>query len=265
MNEFVIFTDLDGTLLDSETYSWAPAEPALRLIKEKGIPLVIVSSKTRSEIEILRDEIGNLHPFIPENGGAILIPENYDIEIPPEAVEFEDYKAVILSKTTDEMARKFDTLPEKISIQFITQMETKQVADLTGLSLKQARAAQEREFGQAFVLRDQEISEEALASAVKKLGLRLTRGERFFHLTDKSSKGRAVRYLAELYRRNFQSLVTVGLGNSPNDTSFLAVVDQPFLLALANQEYVPMDIKGLTRVPLAGPAGFSRVILDLLN
>ena len=265
MNEFVIFTDLDGTLLDSETYSWALAEPALGLIEERGIPLVIVSSKTRSEIEILREEIGNSHPFIPETGGAVLIPENYDIEIPPEAVGFEDYQAVILSKTADEMARKFDTLPEKIPVQFITQMETKRVADLTGLSYKQARAAQEREFGQAFVLRDREISLEALSSAVKKLGLRLTRGERFFHLMDQSDKGRAVKYLTELYRRNFQNLVTVGLGNSPNDTSFLAVVDQPFLLALPNQEYVPMDIKGLTRIPLAGPAGFSRVILDLLN
>jgi len=37
--KLVIFTDLDGSLLDRSTYSFEPAQPALRLIKQKGIPL----------------------------------------------------------------------------------------------------------------------------------------------------------------------------------------------------------------------------------
>ena len=47
--KLVIFTDLDGCLLDRETYSFEPAQAALRLIREKKIPLVLVSSKTRVE------------------------------------------------------------------------------------------------------------------------------------------------------------------------------------------------------------------------
>ena len=34
--KLVIFTDLDGTLLDRNTYSFEPALPALRLIRQKG-------------------------------------------------------------------------------------------------------------------------------------------------------------------------------------------------------------------------------------
>ena len=59
MPRFVIFTDLDGTLLDHETYSWATAEPALKRLRKEGVPLIMVSSKTRLEIEVLRDQMGN--------------------------------------------------------------------------------------------------------------------------------------------------------------------------------------------------------------
>ena len=64
----IIFTDLDGTLLDSG-YSFRKAMPALRLIKEKDIPLVLCSSKTKTEIDYYRKKLENDHPFVSENGG----------------------------------------------------------------------------------------------------------------------------------------------------------------------------------------------------
>ena len=73
----IIFTDLDGTLLDDASKSHTPAVPAIRLVEERGIPLIFCSSKTRAEIEYYREKIGNRHPFIVENGGAIFIPEGY--------------------------------------------------------------------------------------------------------------------------------------------------------------------------------------------
>ena len=66
----VVFTDLDGTLLEHSTYSFAEAEEALDLLRSQDIPLVICTSKTRSEVEFWRRLLGNEHPFIVENGGA---------------------------------------------------------------------------------------------------------------------------------------------------------------------------------------------------
>lgn len=74
--KLIIFTDLDGTLLDEE-YSWDKAKPALDLIKKLQIPLVICSSKTRNEIEEYRHPFGVNDPFISENGGAVFIPKDY--------------------------------------------------------------------------------------------------------------------------------------------------------------------------------------------
>lgn len=73
----VVFTDLDGTLLDCATYSYAPAEPALELLRRKKIPVVFCSAKTRAEQEVYRDELSIYDPFIVENGGAIFIGQGY--------------------------------------------------------------------------------------------------------------------------------------------------------------------------------------------
>ncbi len=77
MKKLIIFTDLDGTLLDYSTYSFDAALPALKVLKEKNIPLVICSSKTKTEIEYYRKKLDNYRPFISENGGGIFIPKNY--------------------------------------------------------------------------------------------------------------------------------------------------------------------------------------------
>ena len=52
MAKIIVFTDLDGTLLHPRTYSFEAAMPALKLIKEKDVPLILCSSKTRAEIEV---------------------------------------------------------------------------------------------------------------------------------------------------------------------------------------------------------------------
>ena len=71
---FVVYSDLDGCLLDRETYAFAAARPALELLKRRRIPLVLCSSKTQAEVEFYRTALGLADPFVVENGGAVLIP-----------------------------------------------------------------------------------------------------------------------------------------------------------------------------------------------
>ena len=70
----LIYTDLDGTLLDHHTYSFQKALPALAEIKKRSVPLILCSSKTKGEIEEYQKKLKVRHPFISENGGAIFIP-----------------------------------------------------------------------------------------------------------------------------------------------------------------------------------------------
>ena len=73
----LIFTDLDGTLLDADNYSFEEALPALEKIKKRKIPLILCSSKTKAELELYQKKLKIKSPFISENGGAIFIPPAY--------------------------------------------------------------------------------------------------------------------------------------------------------------------------------------------
>jgi len=64
----IIFTDLDGTLLDHDSYSFEEASFMLDFIKEHDIPLIIVTSKTRNEVIGIQKRLGISTPFIIENG-----------------------------------------------------------------------------------------------------------------------------------------------------------------------------------------------------
>src|SRR3712207_5384235 len=75
MTPALVLTDLDGSLLDAETYSWSPARKALEALGRHQVPLVLVSSKTRTELEPLRFDLSHHGPFVVENGGAIFVPK----------------------------------------------------------------------------------------------------------------------------------------------------------------------------------------------
>jgi len=76
-SQIVIFTDLDGSLLDHDTYSYAEAEPCLTYLRKQFIPLIFTSSKTAVEIKYLCDKTNTQHPFIAENGSLLSIPKYY--------------------------------------------------------------------------------------------------------------------------------------------------------------------------------------------
>ena len=91
----MVFTDLDGTLLDHDTYGWEAAAPALEQLKAKRVPVVLISSKTRAEMAPLREALRLEDPFVSENGGGIFLPRAIFPEKPegaaPEMGEAEDF------------------------------------------------------------------------------------------------------------------------------------------------------------------------------
>lgn len=77
MTKTLVFTDMDGTLLDHHTYSFDAAKPALNALDEKNIPVIPTTSKTFAELQPLRKSIGLDGPFIIENGAAVFIPHGF--------------------------------------------------------------------------------------------------------------------------------------------------------------------------------------------
>jgi len=70
----LVFSDLDGTLLDHFTYQSRPADKTLAQLKCANIPVILNTSKTLAELAIIHRELKLDTPFIIENGAAIYIP-----------------------------------------------------------------------------------------------------------------------------------------------------------------------------------------------
>ena len=270
MNRLIIFTDLDGTLLDHATYSFEKAQPALNRLKQKNIPLVICSSKTKTEIEHYRKNLDNNHPFISENGGGIFIPAGYfEVSIHGSSFDVaeENRSHVIrLGANYGDLRGLIEELRrEGFGVRGFGDMTAQEVAELTGLSIQEAETAKERDFDEPFVFEGNEEEVPALLKAIKGKGFNVTQG-RFFHLIGNSDKGKAVSILIDLYKKNFGEILTVAVGDSPNDIPMLEAADIPVIVQQSDGTYdARIDLPNLTRADGIGPEGWNTAILGLLS
>ncbi|WHZ24031.1 MAG: HAD-IIB family hydrolase [Nitrospira sp.] len=272
MGRIVIFTDLDGSLLDAITYSYEAAEQALATIQQKDVPLILVSSKTRSEIEPLRLSLDNRHPFIVENGGALFIPKDYFPFPVGHAMTDGDYQVIEIGTPYAMLRTGLKKIGEVLGCRLrgFGDLSAEEVARLTGLSPVDALLAKQREYDEPFMIEEQVIAWSDLLRAADTQGLRCTRGGRFYHLMGSNDKGTAGKLLAQYYRRLAHAaghtLTTIGLGDSLNDLPLLATVDYPILVQKPDRSYDPnVHLPHLTRADGIGPVGWNRSLIDLLQ
>ncbi len=265
----LVFSDLDGTLLDARTYSYDAARPALGEIARRKIPLVLSSSKTRAEIELWRRRLGNLDPFISENGGGIFVPNGTcpreRIEAIPGAREEKHGFSVPLGADYAELREGLARLRAMgYAVRGFGDMSVDEIAALTGLPPPEAAMAKLREHDEPFLLEDSGDGARTLVESAARIGFRVTQG-RFYHLLGESDKGRAVSLLIELYSAGGERHVTAALGDRPNDIPMLRCVDRPIVVQLPSGAWDPrIDVPGLIRASGVGPAGWNRAVMDFL-
>ena len=262
----VVFSDLDGTLLDHATYEFDAARPALDRMRRESVPLVLCTSKTRAEVEPLRRTLGTGHPFIVENGGGIYVPVEYFPFIIDGAERRGAYWVIRIGDRYDDLVHALAMASRRsgVAVRGFADMTDADVAAATGLSPDDARRARDREFDEPF-----EIVEAggtpALLAAIEHEGKRWTRGGRFHHITGASDKAAAVQRLISLFRRHLGTIRTIGLGDAPNDARFLNVVDVPILIA-SDQVDTVRTLVPAGRVTIGtGPSGWNEGILAVLD
>jgi mannosyl-3-phosphoglycerate phosphatase len=263
----VVFTDLDGTLLDHATYSFEPARPALDALAAAGVPVILCTSKTRAETERWRRALGNTHPFVVENGGAVFVPEGYFG--PGARYDRRDggYGVIEYGRPYAELRRALETIRAStgLPLRGFGDMDLDEIAGRCGFSREEAALAARREYDEPFIGADSS----ALAAVVRaagEAGLRIMSGGRFHHLVGDIDKGRAVRALRELYAEDRGPVRSVGLGDSPNDEPMLRAVDVPVLVRRPDgRHFDGLHLPGLVIASYAGPEGWREAVLGLLR
>ena len=223
-SQWLVVTDLDGTLLD-HTYDFSPAAPLLQRLEQLGVPVVPCTSKTAEEVEQFQAAAGLSSPYIVENGGAIHFPhpEAWQLEAPHQPAPGGGV-VVPLGWPSVRLRPLLDSLAAELGSQFfaLEDLSLEELMARTGLSPEGAALAARRQWSVPFVVaEDQAI--EAVESLAAARGLKVLQGNRFAHLiAPGSDKGLA---LGALRRADPQGRRVLALGDSPNDTALLDGAD----------------------------------------
>jgi mannosyl-3-phosphoglycerate phosphatase len=258
LKKIIIFSDLDGTLLDHVTYSFQSARPALDYIKKKYIPLIFVSSKTKEEMKILYPRM-NLHtmPFVFENGAGIFIPEGF---FPAYAGE----KIIGQGKNYDEIVKFVKDCSKKYTytIKGYHNVPDHKLKKLTGLTGEDLIRSKKRLFSLP-LLQDRE-AERILNLEIASSELKLLYGGRFMHLLADTDKGKAVKVIRNMLEEG--PWISIGLGDSPNDLEMLQAVDIPVLIRKCDGSYdESVQVPNMRISRLSGPRGWNESVIEILK
>lgn len=261
---YLVFSDLDGTLLDHNSYSFAPANEALAFLKSNSIPLILTTSKTFDEVVKLQKELSIHEPFIVENGAGIFIPA--ECVLAKGLAYKEDWLKVSHAKAYIELRLFFNDAKREFAIRGFGDMEVAEVMQLTGLDEESALNAMKRDFSEPFLFED----ERELASFKKKAneeGLDVVKGGRFFHLVSLGQdKAHAMLCLTHMYDE-YHSYThrKIALGDSANDFTMIKEAEVGVLIPHHSGSYAPLKADGITLAKYPGPQGFNAAIKEIFN
>jgi mannosyl-3-phosphoglycerate phosphatase len=261
----IFFTDLDGTLLERNTYSAEPAREALARISRLGFPLVFCTSKTRAEVEHWRTILSNSHPFIAENGGALFVPDGY-FEKPFQAPTYRHGYAVFEFGTPYADLVGILGQASQLSgcrVRGFNEMSAEELSLRCGMSLEQARLAKLREYDEPFEILDP--PGDRLLKAITACGKTWTRGGRFHHVTGANNKAHGICLLTSYYCHAFGNITTVGLGDGLNDLDFLRFMNIPVIIQSPGDQRLRSSLQSARISEFPGPAGWNASVIEILN
>lgn len=233
-DKWLVFTDMDGSLLDHYTYQFDAASPTLEKLAQHNIPVIPITSKTEAELIFLREALDNQHPFIIENGAAVFIPKGYFNEQPNDTSTQGDYWVKAFVDSRD----RWQALIAEVAFQYTGQFTTfteagiDGIMEMTSLDRDAASRAAQRQYGEPLAWLGDDEQKKSLVTALKGLGANVLEGGRFIHVSGESDKGLALQWLAQVYQTNSpdEAIKTVALGDSNNDKAMLEVSDHAVLI-----------------------------------
>lgn len=258
----VIFSDIDGTLIDHD-YDPGPARSLIPHLAVRGVPLILCSAKTRAEQEPLRAGLGISGPFIVENGSAVILPRGDllrgDTTAAHDTIELGLPAAIIRAALAD--ARR----ELGLALVGYGDLSPEEVAAMTGLSLDGAVRAMRREYSETIVSPLATTDLTRLSDFLRGRGLSITHGGRFHTVVAAAAdKGTAIRALLPRLRAALGPIRTIGIGDSANDGPLLAAVDRAYVVRRPDGIAQPFPGLRVQRVAGVGPAGWAMVVADLL-
>ena len=258
--QMIVFSDLDGSLLDHDTYEWQPARPALDTLKHREIPLVLVSSKTLAELKDYLVQLDLSHPVVAENGAVVHTPDGY---FPESARPIDE------TITRPELQSAYAAVKRggDFRCEAFFELGLTGIVRETGLTQQQALRANDRAASEPILWLDSDERATQFEQQMNERGLHCTMGGRFLHLTGNTSKDAAVRRLLESYSHLWpdRTITSVSLGDGPNDQGMLESTDIAVIIPGKHKHRLSLNSKNRVLKPASsGPRGWNEAMLTIL-
>lgn len=244
----IVFTDLDGTLLDHDTYDFSPALPAIEALRTQGIPLILASSKTGPEIAEIRSRIGAEDwPAIVENGAGELAPGS---EPSTDSTDYRQLRILL------------DQLPADLRGRFrgFGDMSVADIVDATGLTPESAELARQRAYTEPGLFSGNEEEKKRFCTLLEEQGVSSRDGGRFLTLSFGRTKADGLRRIA----KRFGVKKTIALGDAPNDRDMLLAASQAVVIRNDHAPEIGV-VPGALYTQTSGPAAWNEAVLALLD
>ena len=266
--QWIVFTDLDGTLLNRDSYSFAAAAPALQQLASLQIPLILNSSKTAAEMMLLRQQLDNGDPFVVENGAAVLVPEGY-FPAQPDLESLGEGSGYLLKRFSDPHEHILEVLADARHCGFtfagFSDWSAAELAQKTGLTEQAATLAKQRTGSEPILLEGDLASFQQFLAAFH---LRAVQGGRFLHVMGQYDKADGVRWLCRAFAQRYAPtpLYTIALGDSHNDEGMLNAVDCALVIRSPHSADIRLTKPKAARYSEAeGPQGWNELLLPMLQ
>jgi mannosyl-3-phosphoglycerate phosphatase len=247
----IIFSDVDGTILDFENYSYKISLSAIRALAGKGIPLILVSSKTYREMLKLHKRLMLPWPFIFENGAGIAQHGTY----------------TLYGKSYNELVQYKPIIQEICgAIIWADRLPLTKLSKYTGLSTRKVKDMMARMASLLFIA-PHTLNTQTINKQLHPFGIAITTGGKFFTVIDSNvNKGSAVQMIQAMYRQHYTTIYSYAIGDGLNDIEMFNAVDKAYFVGNRNLfKTIQTLCPGIHKSKKEGPGGFWEVIDRILQ
>ena len=254
-----IFTDLDASLIQRDTFKFDEIKDYIKSLISKGIYIIPNTSKTEIEINEFNKELGLNLPYISENGSSInglnLINKNF-----PNQINLSRYK--------DDIFKIFKKIvPEnlKVKCRLIFKMEKKVQSKIFGLSGKKLKDALNRNYSIPFIFSGNLDQRRQLNEIVNKGGLTLHEGGRVINICDNVSKVKSMNKVIKMIKKTEDNIKIISVGDNYNDLDMLKNSDIACLVFNDQFTMEPININNCIVSKNPAPIGWQEVVKMALD
>ncbi|WP_044411069.1 HAD-IIB family hydrolase [Thiomicrospira microaerophila] len=247
MAEWLVSTDLDGTLLNHHSYAFEAVLPVVARLKEAGVPLLLNSSKTLAELRAWRETFHLSDPIIAENGG-IVAQSTQSVRYLGTA------RTHILSLIHAWRAQK------GWLFEGFADWTLEQVIEQTGLDPQAAQASMQRDVTEPIIWLGSPPGLVEFQAFLAQNQLQLQKGGRFYHVMAPHDKASALKQL----QPDYPNRKILALGDGGNDRAMLAMADIAVVMPNAQGDYLQLEPQNNPQIiyhaPQQAPVGWAQAV-----